>query len=730
MVSLILLFGLFVNPIFASFPGNLQEREQYHFKIPPGLGPQVEFWKKIYTQYSTHHAVIHDMQNLNVIYEVVYLGKRVLSSRARNRKVYPYIQKYKKILKKIARTKNKSKLSKEEKRVANLVGSNYRRAARNIRIQLGQMDRFKRGLKLSGRYMESIRKVFREVGVPEQLTALPHVESSFQLGAYSSAGAAGIWQFTRSTGRLFLKVGYTVDERLDPILSARAAAKLLKSNYKQVKSWPLAVTAYNHGINGMKRAKRKFGDNIGKIVRHYRSRTFGFASRNFYAEFLAALQVSSNPLKYFPKLRLDPPLRLAKVRLKDYMDVATLMQFLGMSRKEISTYNPSLRKPVVYGKKRIPKDFIFQAPADRFPNITSLYASIPGSFKHKKQVRSRWYTVQRGDTLSRIARRSGTTVRKIKYLNHIGRRNRIYRGQVLEMPGWSKTKAKVVKANVKKPKVEKYKISEDGTIQYRVRRNDNLTKISKRFNVPVSVLTHFNQMNNPNSLIPGDYVKIPRQVQSLVANNSNSKSNDNIQVAKLETPKEENKRTATKKVVKTPPAKTGKSEITITYSNTVHDPQFFNKNRPAFTPVKVFNKKKYKYPLGIIKVDFDETLSHIADWARISVRELRRLNKLRRRSSIRMNQTIKVPFRRVSAEDFDENRQEYHKAIQEDFYNNYRVEKVVIRNLKKGETLWELCNNQYVIPLWLLGNYNPEKNLHALTIGESIVIPVIADIKA
>ena len=68
--------------------------------------------------------------------------------------------------------------------------------------------------------------------------------------------------------------------------------------------------------------------------------------------------------------------------------------------------------------------------------------------------------------------------------------------------------------------------------------------------------------------------------------------------------------------------------------------------------------------------------------------------------------------------------------IQEDFYNNFRVEKVVIRNVKKGETLWEICNDLYTIPLWLLSNYNPEKNIHSLSIGQPIVIPVITKAKA
>ena len=119
-----------------------------------------------------------------------------------------------------------------------------------------------------------------------------------------------------------------------------------------------------------------------------------------------------------------------------------------------------------------------------------------------------------------------------------------------------------------------------------------------------------------------------------------------------------------------------------------------NKNRHAFRPVKFVADNEEEYRMGLIKIDFDETLSHIADWARLSVRELRQLNNLRRRGSrIRVNQSIKVPFRRTTPEEFEAKRQEYHKAIQEDFFGNYQVENVVVRKLKRGETLWEICND-------------------------------------
>ena len=150
------------------------------------------------------------------------------------------------------------------------------------------MDRFREGLIRSGAYVDQIKEIFRSYGLPSDLAYLPHVESSFNPKAYSKFGAAGLWQFMRSTGKRFLEIDYTLDERRDPIRASHAAARLLKENYKALGTWPMAITAYNHGLAGMMRATRSKG-NYEAIFKQYRSRLFKFASRNFYSEFLAAV---------------------------------------------------------------------------------------------------------------------------------------------------------------------------------------------------------------------------------------------------------------------------------------------------------------------------------------------------------------------------------------------------------------------------------------------------------
>jgi len=727
-IAILSLVWVGVSPASATFPGEF-EIEEFDFTVPALLESRVNFWKKVYTQYSTQQAIIHDQNNLDIIYDVVYLGDKSLSSRARHRKLKPHIRKFKKILRKLSRVKNRVNLNPEEERILHLVQNNFIKASRSIRSQLGQRDRFQEGLKKSGLYMAEIKRIFKEIGVPEELAVLPHVESSFQLHAYSSAGAAGIWQFTRSTGRRYMKVGYEVDERRDPIIAAYAAAKLLKYNYEHLKSWPLAITAYNHGMTGMKRAKKRHGDDIVKIIDNYRSRRFGFASKNFFSEFMAALEVTKYPHQYFPGIVVYEPFEFVEMPIEDYVHISTLVKHFEMSRKEIAEYNPSLRRPVISGKKRIPKNYVFKGPADRGLNLEELYASIPENLKFHKQVRVRWYTVRRGDTLSTIARKLRTSVWKLKELNTI-RGYRIYKGQVLEIPGkaYKGGKTRVVRVDHPKPDWSLVVIPADlETIKYRVRRRDTLTRIAQKYGVHVSVLAKMNTMDDPHSLRPGQRIKVPKpgtdfklQLASAVSTKGSQVETHKMKVQMSGVQSDENTIVASA----TEPLEKN-SEVEKVLSNLANVFQI-NKNRHAFRPVKFVADNVEDYRMGLIKIDFDETLSHVADWARLSVRELRQLNNLRRRGSrIHVNQSIKVPFRRTTPEEFERKRQEYHKAIQEDFFGNYQVEKVVTRKLKKGETLWEICNDIYSIPFWLLSNYNPDKDINRVLVGESMNIPII-----
>jgi len=662
--------------------------------------------------------VVHDIKNVDIVYEVVYLGEKPLSRRARERKLEKTKKKYRNILRRIAKTSNKAKLKGEDKRIYNLVGKNFYRASRNIRAQLGQKERFREGIERSGLYNKEIKKIFEKFNLPEELSVLPHVESSFQISAYSSAGAAGIWQFTRGTGRLFMRVGYDVDERRDPILATYGAAKLLKKNFESVGSWPLAITAYNHGLQGMKRAKKRLGNDIVKIIGKYKSRTFGFASQNFYAEFLAALHVVKNQNKYFPNLAIKKPIRKASFILPDYIHIRTAMNYFNMTREEIAEANPSLRRPVLNGEKRIPKGFVFQAPIRKIDNLVARYGQIPQKVKYGSQLRSKWYTVRRGNTLSGIALRFGTTVRSLKSFNNIGRRNRIYVGQVLQLPRRNSRHHPTFRL----AKLDSSKYSTK-IVSYRVRRHDNLSKIAKRFDANVSHLTRINRLRNPDYLYPGQKIKVPRREiidKKIKLASSNVKTgNFKLSVNRSQISKSSNTAKNSTKI------KTERAVSPGTLQVARYSTDRTNRNRPAFKPVSFSPDGNSDSLIGTITVDFDETLSHYAEWSLQSVKELRRMNRIGKRGGILANDKIRVSFSRVHPGKFEEKRQEYHKGIQEDFFNNYEISKLAIRSVEKGETLWEICNKIYTIPLWLLSSYNADKDINSLSVGEPIVIPVI-----
>jgi membrane-bound lytic murein transglycosylase D len=267
------------------------------------------------------------------------------------------------------------------------------------------------------------------------------VESSFNPEARSFIGAAGLWQFTAGTGRQFMRIDQAVDERRDPYRSSEAAARLLRANYAQLQSWPLAITAYNHGAGGMRRAVREMGtSNIETIVRYYNGPAFGFASRNFYVSFLAADEVHRNAEQYFGPLDLDEPERGTEIVLPAYMRVDSLERSLGVDRETLKAYNPALLPPVWAGKKRVPRGFSLRLPDEvASEEAQARLTAVPREELHASQAggepaTGRRHKVRKGETLSGIAKRYGTSPARLASLNRLSKQNLIRVGQVLKIP--------------------------------------------------------------------------------------------------------------------------------------------------------------------------------------------------------------------------------------------------------------------------------------------------------
>lgn len=314
---------------FAS-PLRAQERS---FPVPDGLEGAVNFWKQIFAQYSTNEVVLFDPLDPVTIYRVVRASDneegRALLDRERARVIAEY------------------DLGADETR---------------IRSQRGAKEHFAEGLKIAGRYISEMKKIFRAEGLPVELAYLPLVESSFNIRARSGAGAVGMWQFMPDTGKKFLRIDGNIDERRDPFESTKAAARLLKENYQLLGNWPLAITAYNHGTDGMFRGiKAVESDDIVDLIRQYRSPTFGFASKNFYAEFLAVVELTTNKDTYFPFLRTHSPVSLREVATKRAMPLRSVFTPAAISPSDFFEWNPALDSAATM----LPAGYKIKLPPDK-----------------------------------------------------------------------------------------------------------------------------------------------------------------------------------------------------------------------------------------------------------------------------------------------------------------------------------------------------------------------------
>jgi peptidoglycan lytic transglycosylase D len=367
------------------------------FPITSGLESAVDFWRKIFTEYSLSQLIFFDPLDMSKIYEVIEVGEA---------------------------NRPQSYIDGERVRIAATYGVDLER----IQAQRGIKERMLAGLKRSGRYMHHIEKVFREKNLPVELGYLPLIESSFDISALSFAGAAGMWQFMRVTGKEYgLRIDRSIDERKDPFESTRAAAALLNQNYQTLGSWPLALTAYNYGAGGIARAVAdRQSDNLVELIRDYNHPYWGFAPKNFYAEFLAAVDVAKNINQYFPGTELDAPLVVQEIELKKSVPLGVLAKNTRLTHRELLGWNPALSAQT----RSIPVGYRVKVPLDSKtdPIIQVVQTRVqeqPDVVRHR---------VKRGETLMQIARRYGASVDKIMQINGMRKSHLLQVGSTLLIP--------------------------------------------------------------------------------------------------------------------------------------------------------------------------------------------------------------------------------------------------------------------------------------------------------
>jgi len=362
--------------IFLMFGCRLYARpDSTLFPLSKSLEPNVRFWISIFTQYSSAQYLVFDAGNVDRIYEILD-SKKLFPGGEPTPKIKESILKaeHEKMVRRLKRLGERDiqnqTLSKEDLKLISLFGDSVkpeevRKAAERVRLQHGILEQFRDGLVKSGRYLDSLKSIFSRSGLPEELIYLPHVESSFNPYAGSKAGAIGMWQFVGSTGKKFLRIDDKIDERRDPYLSSLAAARLLKLGYDTLHSWPLAITAYNHGLLGVRKIVKELNTkDLGEMVTRYESKPFGFASKNFYAEFLAAVQVAQHSSDYFNGIVMDSCWSFKTIELPLEMQAGPIRRALQVNDSILQALNPSLNPSVLEGKNNIPLGFLLRIPVD------------------------------------------------------------------------------------------------------------------------------------------------------------------------------------------------------------------------------------------------------------------------------------------------------------------------------------------------------------------------------
>lgn len=336
---------------------------EHYFPRPLAIEDAVHFWRQVFGEWQAHQIVLHDDEHLGIVYETIeitgYIGGRLSAEQQmkvdlRKEHLVHQLNDLNYLLHK------KVGLTTEQQNLYHLIlrkagGKALKHAAERVRIQRGMKESFKMGLEASSRYNTMMREVFRQNHLPEELANLPHVESAFTTNARSPVGAVGVWQFMPTTGKRYLRIDEAIDERYDPVLSTQGAVKYLQYAFGKLGDWGLAITSYNHGLSGMVRARHEQGKDIARVIKGYDGESFGFASRNYYAEFLAVCDIMADLPRYFPEsVDYQPPPAIKQVALTKPMTSGEIAKKYHIHFTKLAELNPAWTKNAAEGLVALP----------------------------------------------------------------------------------------------------------------------------------------------------------------------------------------------------------------------------------------------------------------------------------------------------------------------------------------------------------------------------------------
>ncbi|MEZ5314039.1 MAG: LysM peptidoglycan-binding domain-containing protein [Thermoanaerobaculia bacterium] len=327
----------------------------------------------------------------------------------------------------------------------------------------------------SGLYRPMIVRELAALGLPEQLSWLPLVESGFKERALSSARALGLWQFIASTGyRYGLDRSDWIDERMDPEKSTRAAIAYLTALHDLFGDWLPALAAYNCGegqvLRQINRQSEGYFDQFWDLYARLPSET-----RRYVPRFLATLAILEDPAKYgFELPEPMTPIETETIPVARAAKLESLDATLGFEKGTLAKLNPELRRNAT------PKTtYDLRVPKGVGETLVAQIESVPEWTPPKVEVGT--HRVRSGETLGKIAARYRTSVKTLQSMNNLRSANRLSIGQVLRVPvsgGGSRTASS---KSATRASTSREQIANGETVEYRVREGDSLWKIAVRY---------------------------------------------------------------------------------------------------------------------------------------------------------------------------------------------------------------------------------------------------------
>ncbi len=347
--------------------------------------------------------------------------------------------------------------------------------------------------KRSGTYRPQIVEALKKAGLPVELSWIPLIESGFKPTALSKARALGLWQFIPSTGYKFgLKRDIYVDERLDPVKATKAAIAYLKELHQIFGDWATVLAAYNCGEGRVLRVIRSqninYLDNFWDLYERLPQET-----ARYVPKFLATLHIVKNPEKYgLDSISIDSPLEYETVTISRQVHLRDVGKKIGVSEKTLVALNPELRYKILPNEK-----YSLRVPPGNGKILLAKLDGIPLSSRPQRAFV--YHRVKPGETLSTIAKRYHSNVRRIARANNINKSNFIVAGKKLKIP----QKGTIIyrsKQSVKKNYRQ--------TSTHVVKRGDSLWIIAKRYGTTTQKIQELNNLPTTNLHI-GQVLKIP-----------------------------------------------------------------------------------------------------------------------------------------------------------------------------------------------------------------------------